>query len=200
MNVFVKWFHRLGSPPWFYRVSGKLIPWFTLACVALMAYGLYGGLVLAPADYQQGDSFRIIYIHVPAALLSMFIYVVMAVAGGISLIWRMKMADVVLISSAGTLVRTPVGGISVVGRNTQGVRIINLNEGDLVGSFAKISLEAVAGDEKGDAPRAGDRDQLDQGLAEEQVVDPGRRRAQRQEQPGKQHQHLGHLRSTSTKH
>ena len=105
MNFFVKWFHRLGSPPWFYRVSGKLIPWFTLACVALMAYGLYGGLVLAPADYQQGDSFRIIYIHVPAAILSMFVYVVMAVAGAISLIWRMKMADIVLISSA------PIGAI-----------------------------------------------------------------------------------------
>ena len=105
MNIFVKWFHRLGSPPWFYRVSGKLIPWFTVACVALLAYGLYGGLVLAPADYQQGDSFRIIYIHVPAAILSMFVYVVMAIAGAISLIWRMKMADIVLISSA------PIGAV-----------------------------------------------------------------------------------------
>ena len=134
MNIFTKWFHRLGSPPWFYRVSGKLIPWMSLLCAALIIYGLYGGLVVAPPDYQQGDSFRIIYIHVPAALLSMFIYVVMAVAGGISLIWRMKMADVVLISSAGTLVRTPVGGISVVGRNTQGVRLIRLDKNDtLVG-------------------------------------------------------------------
>jgi heme exporter protein C len=65
-----------------------------------MLYGLYGGLVLAPADYQQGDSFRIIYIHVPAAWMSLFIYVVMAVAGIIGLVWRMKMAEVVLISSA----------------------------------------------------------------------------------------------------
>jgi heme exporter protein C len=108
MNIFKKWFHRLGSPPWFYSVSGKLIPWFTLACLALLAYGLYGGLVLAPADYQQGDSFRIIYIHVPAAILSMFVYVVMAIAGAISLIWRMKMADIVLISSA------PIGAIFTV--------------------------------------------------------------------------------------
>ena len=108
MNFFVKWFHRLGSPPWFYRVSGKLIPWMSLLCAALIIYGLYGGLVVAPPDYQQGDSFRIIYIHVPAALLSMFIYVVMAVAGGISLIWRMKMADVVLISSA------PIGAVFTV--------------------------------------------------------------------------------------
>ena len=108
MNIFTKWFHRLGSPPWFYRVSGKLIPWMSLLCAALIIYGLYGGLVVAPPDYQQGDSFRIIYIHVPAALLSMFIYVVMAVAGGISLIWRMKMADVVLISSA------PIGAVFTV--------------------------------------------------------------------------------------
>jgi heme exporter protein C len=108
MNIFTKRFHRLGSPPWFYRVSGKLIPWMSLLCAALIIYGLYGGLVVAPPDYQQGDSFRIIYIHVPAALLSMFIYVVMAVAGGISLIWRMKMADVVLISSA------PIGAVFTV--------------------------------------------------------------------------------------
>ncbi|MEJ2316108.1 MAG: heme ABC transporter permease [Gammaproteobacteria bacterium] len=108
MNIFTKWFHRLGSPPWFYRVSGKLIPWMSLLCAALIIYGLYAGLVVAPPDYQQGDSFRIIYIHVPAALLSMFIYVVMAVAGGISLIWRMKMADVVLISSA------PIGAVFTV--------------------------------------------------------------------------------------
>jgi heme exporter protein C len=69
-------------------------------CAIAIAWGLYGGLVLAPADYQQGDSFRIIYVHVPSAWMSLFIYVVMAVAGAISLIWRMKLADVVLISSA----------------------------------------------------------------------------------------------------
>jgi heme exporter protein C len=69
-------------------------------CAVAIAWGLYGGLVLAPADYQQGDSFRIIYVHVPSAWMSLFIYVVMAVAGAISLIWRMKLADVVLISSA----------------------------------------------------------------------------------------------------
>ena len=85
-----------------------LIPWMTILCLALFVYGLYGGLVLAPPDYQQGDSFRIIYIHVPAAILSMFVYVVMAVAGAITLIWRMKMADIVLISSA------PIGAVFTV--------------------------------------------------------------------------------------
>ena len=100
MNAFMKWFHRMGSPPWFYGFSGKLLPWLSIIFIALTAYGLYGGLVLAPADYQQGDSFRIIYVHVPAAWMSMFIYIVMAAAAVVNLVWRMKMADIVLISSA----------------------------------------------------------------------------------------------------
>jgi len=98
--MFGNFFHKMASPPWFYRISGKLIPWVGAACVLLLLYGLYGGLVLAPADYQQGDSFRIIYIHVPAAWMSLFIYVLMAVCGVITLVWRMKMAEVVLIASA----------------------------------------------------------------------------------------------------
>ena len=98
--MFGNFFHKMASPPWFYRISGKLIPWVGTACALLLLYGLYGGLVLAPADYQQGDSFRIIYVHVPAAWMSLFIYVVMAAAGIIGLVWRMKMAEVVLISSA----------------------------------------------------------------------------------------------------
>ncbi|MEN8213150.1 MAG: heme ABC transporter permease [Pseudomonadota bacterium] len=96
----MKWFHKLGSPPWFYRFSGRMLPWLTGLFVITLAYGLYGGLVLAPADYQQGDSFRIIYVHVPAAWMGMFVYMVMAAAALVHLVWRMKMADVVLISSA----------------------------------------------------------------------------------------------------
>ena len=98
--IFGKFFHKLASPPWFYRISGSLLPWVGALCIALLAYGLYGGLVLAPPDYQQGESFRIIYVHVPAAWMSLFIYVTMAVCGVISLVWRIKMAEVVLISSA----------------------------------------------------------------------------------------------------
>jgi heme exporter protein C len=98
--MFGNFFHKMASPPWFYRISGKLVPWIGAACALLMLYGLYGGLVLAPADYQQGDSFRIIYIHVPAAWMSLFVYVLMAVCGVITLVWRMKMAEVVLIASA----------------------------------------------------------------------------------------------------
>lgn len=100
MNVFMRWFHRFGSPVWFYRISGAWLPWLTGIFLLLFLPGLYMGLFTAPTDYQQGESFRIMYVHVPAAWMSMFIYVAMAVCGAISLIWRMKLADVVLICSA----------------------------------------------------------------------------------------------------
>jgi heme exporter protein C len=93
-------FHKLGSPKYFYDLSGKFLPWFGGLTLVLMLVGSYWGLVIAPADYQQGDSYRIIYIHVPAAWMSLFVYVVMASAGAIGLIWKMKMADVVASCSA----------------------------------------------------------------------------------------------------
>lgn len=93
-------FHKLASPKHFYRISGKWVPWVAWACGLLLVVGLYGGLVLAPPDYQQKDSFRIIYVHVPAAWMSLFVYVVMAVSGAMVLIWRMKLADVVAAASA----------------------------------------------------------------------------------------------------
>ena len=95
-----KWFHQLASPRYFYDLAGRMLPWLVWTTVLLMMAGLAGGLVLAPADYQQGDGFRIIFIHVPSAWMSMFIYVVMAVAGGIGLIWRIKLADIVAAASA----------------------------------------------------------------------------------------------------
>ena len=61
---------------------------------------MYGGLVLAPADYQQGDSFRIIYIHVPSAGMSLFVYLIMAFSGTVSLIWRIKITDIIARASA----------------------------------------------------------------------------------------------------
>ena len=97
---FVKWFHRMGSPPHFYRFAGRWLPWLTALFTILIIGGLYGGLILAPTDYQQGESYRIIYIHVPAAWMSMFIYMVMAACGVIILVWRMKLAEIVLSCSA----------------------------------------------------------------------------------------------------
>lgn len=95
-----RFFHQTASPPYFYALADKLLPWFSVIFLLLLAYGLVGGLYLAPSDYQQGDSYRIIYIHVPAAWMSLFIYVIMAVMAGIVMVWRMKMAEVMLIASA----------------------------------------------------------------------------------------------------
>ena len=94
------WFHRLASPPTFYRWGGTLQWIFGVLAVLLIVVGTYGGLVLAPADYQQGDAFRIIYVHVPSAWLSLFVYTSMAVAGGVALIWRMKLAELYVIAAA----------------------------------------------------------------------------------------------------
>jgi len=66
----------------------------------LIVAGLYGGLVLAPADYQQGDAFRIIYVHAPSAWMSLMVYVTMAVSAAIGLVWRMKLAHAVAASCA----------------------------------------------------------------------------------------------------
>ncbi len=81
-------------------MSGKLIPWFGWSCLLFLIAGLYYGLVKAPPDYQQGDSYRIIFVHVPAAWMSMFIYMVMAVSGAVGLIWRIKLSDIVASASA----------------------------------------------------------------------------------------------------
>ena len=92
--------HRFASPPHFYRLAGTIAPWLGWICLGLMAGGLYGGLVAAPPDYQQGESYRIIFVHVPSAWMSMFIYVVMAGASAIALIWRIKLAGIVAVESA----------------------------------------------------------------------------------------------------
>jgi len=100
MNPIYLFFHKTGSPPWFYNFSGKLIPWLWAGFALLSAYGLYLGLLVAPADYQQGESVRIMYIHVPAAWMSMMIYGLMAIWGFIALVWRIRIMEVLIISSA----------------------------------------------------------------------------------------------------
>lgn len=95
-----KWFHKLGSPKWFYDISGRWLPWFSWAAVVLLLVGIVWGLAFAPQDYQQGNSFRIIYIHVPSAILAQSCYLLMAIAGAVGLIWKMKLADMVAKSSA----------------------------------------------------------------------------------------------------
>jgi heme exporter protein C len=94
------WLHRYGSPPHFYRTAGRLIPWFSWLAALTGAAGLIGGLGLAPPDYQQGEGYRIIFVHVPAAVLSTVAYAVMATAAAVGLIWRMNVAHAVASSCA----------------------------------------------------------------------------------------------------
>ncbi|MDM4771744.1 heme ABC transporter permease [Solimonas sp. SE-A11] len=94
------WFHRLASPPSFYRLADRLAPWLGWLALALLGYGWINGLFFAPEDYQQKDAYRIIYVHVPAAALSLSLYVGMAVAGFVALVWRMKLAESALIAIA----------------------------------------------------------------------------------------------------
>lgn len=94
------WFHKWGSPRWFYQFSEKLLPWLKSLCAIFIAVGLVWGLAIAPADFKQGNSFRIFYIHVPSAVISLIGYYVMAIAGAVSLIWKMKLADIVMREAA----------------------------------------------------------------------------------------------------
>jgi heme exporter protein C len=94
------WFYKLASPPFVYNTAAALLPWFTALAVVSLGYGLVGGLVFAPPDYQQGDAFRIIYVHVPSAWMSEFSYSLMAVAGAIALVWRIKIGHAVAAATA----------------------------------------------------------------------------------------------------
>lgn len=97
--MFNAW-HKYASLMNFYALAQRLSPWCFAISALLFAVGLVGGLVIAPADYQQGDGFRIIYVHVPSAWLSMFAYMLMAGAGAASLIWKVKLGDVLARASA----------------------------------------------------------------------------------------------------
>jgi heme exporter protein C len=99
MSPFAR-FHKYGSPPQFFLTARTAAPWFGWIGALLLAGGLVGGLALAPPDYQQGEAFRIIYVHVPAAWMSLFVYVVMAGAGAVGLIWKVKVADAFARASA----------------------------------------------------------------------------------------------------
>jgi len=88
--------HKLASPRWFYEITGKLLPWVAVIAGALLLTGTVWGLAFAPQDYQQGNSFRIMYIHVPASILAESSYMMMATVGAISIIWKIKLADVAM--------------------------------------------------------------------------------------------------------
>ncbi len=95
-----KFFHQFASPPFVYRFCRQLGPFLLVPALVLMGLGIWQGLFEAPADYQQKDAFRIIYVHVPAAYLSMMAYSLMGVASFIGLVWRMKVAHIVAAAAA----------------------------------------------------------------------------------------------------
>mgnify|MGYP003683114831 CR=1 FL=1 len=100
-----QWFHRLGSPRWFYEKTNAWIPWLAILSIALLVVGAVWGLGFAPTDAKQGNSYRIIYIHVPASFLALAGYYTMAISGAVGLIWKMKLADMVMKCAA------PIGAV-----------------------------------------------------------------------------------------
>ena len=100
MNPLLRWFHQLGSPPTFDRFAARWAPWAYAAGAATMLVGLYLALFAVPADYQQGDSFRILYIHVPSAWMSMAVFALMALYAAIALVWRIKLCEILAMACA----------------------------------------------------------------------------------------------------
>ncbi len=96
----ILFFKGLSSPEWGYYWADRLLPWVLGTSLVLLAAGLYWGLYAAPPDYQQGEAYRIIYMHVPAAWMSLFVYMVMAAAGFAALVWRVKLVEIVCTESA----------------------------------------------------------------------------------------------------
>jgi heme exporter protein C len=84
----------LANPARFMRLSAKAVPWCGWASVPVLAVGLFWALVVAPPDYQQGDTVRIMYVHVPAAWMALSVYLFAAVASAVALVWRHPLAEV----------------------------------------------------------------------------------------------------------
>lgn len=99
-NYLKRLYHKMGSPKWFYDISNQWLPWLIGIGCLLMGVGLVWGLAYAPADYLQGNSFRIIYIHVPAAIVAQSCYMLMAVGALVAMVWRMKIAFWVMRAAA----------------------------------------------------------------------------------------------------
>src|SRR5262245_35452364 len=96
---------RFANPARFMRISAAILPWCFSGSVAVIAIGLYLALITAPPDYQQGESVRIMYIHVPAAWLALNVYLFVAAASGVAMVWRHPLAEIAARSAA------PIGAV-----------------------------------------------------------------------------------------
>jgi heme exporter protein C len=108
--------HRFANPGRFMRLAGVIAPWVGVLTVVLFVAGLYYAVLASPADYQQGESVRIMYVHVPAAVLALVVYVFIAAASFVALVWRHPLADVAAraaspIGAAFTLIALVTGSL-----------------------------------------------------------------------------------------
>ena len=94
--------YKYASPAMFYPLAGKMIPWFAIPAALLFAAGLFVGFFIAPTDFQQGDAYRIMFIHVPAAWMGMFLYVLMAVYAGVGWAFNARLSSMMASSLATT--------------------------------------------------------------------------------------------------
>src|SRR5262245_27076436 len=84
-----RWY-RYASPREAHRLAGRLIPWLAIPGAVLLATGLYLGLVVSPTDFQQGDAYRVLFVHVPAAWMGMLLYVLLAFYAGLGWAFRIR--------------------------------------------------------------------------------------------------------------
>lgn len=99
-NPLMTWIHRWGSPPWCYQTIQRWLPWLIAIAGTCILTGTIWGLAFAPEDARQGNSYRIIYLHVPASFLALFGYYLMALAAAVGLIWRIKLTFWVMRAAA----------------------------------------------------------------------------------------------------
>ncbi len=92
--------HRFANPARFTRIADRVLPFVAAGALISLGIGLYLALFVAPPDYQQGESVRIMYVHVPSAWMAMFIYVAIAIASAVALVWRHPLADLAAKASA----------------------------------------------------------------------------------------------------
>src|SRR5450756_983112 len=101
MTAKINWL-KYSSPATFYPLAGRLAPWFFAAAALFVAAGIYVGFFVAPTDATQGEAYRIIFIHVPASWMSMFLYVVMACWAGIGLALNTRLSSMMASAIAPT--------------------------------------------------------------------------------------------------
>lgn len=92
--------YKYASPTAFYPLAGKIIPWFAIPATILFVVGLYIGFFVAPTDFQQGDAYRIMFIHVPAAWMGMLLYVLLAFYAAIGWAFNARLASMMASSLA----------------------------------------------------------------------------------------------------